>query len=362
MFNLLNIFKQTAEKKKSFRPYYERENNFRRILLIHAIGAFIIAPIFTYAMYRSDAPQVYITIGVAYSVLFPIYAVICGAISYLNDKLIYFIFFQLFLSTFLAYSSIEQNGFSGEEFFFFFAFYAICSGILQRLYPAILYHVMVQIMLLYGHEHIENTGLSPFVVTGAFFILGFISTFAMYARREMVNNIESYSDYLKRIMNNPGSGYILFDLEKEPTIVDYNNEALRVLNIQEGGDHLLAKQFFGALNKLDFDQIEELKLGSRYIKNISFSRYNTRSFVELKIVILPLKNDLYWLANITDVTPEVLKREELELKEKRYRNLYFRNKAGVFTLNNDSVIIDGNDSFFKMFEGTLSKRRNVVWT
>ena len=45
----------------------------------------------------------------------------------------------------------------------------------------------------------------------------------------------------------------------------------------------------------------------------------------------------------------------MQLKEKRYRNLYFRNKAGVFTLNNQSKIIEGNDSFFRMFENSIDK-------
>ena len=35
--------------------------------------------------------------------------------------------------------------------------------------------------------------------------------------------------------------------------------------------------------------------------------------------------------------------------------LYFKNKAGVFTLNNESRIIDGNESFFVIFERTIEK-------
>ena len=68
-----------------------------------------------------------------------------------------------------------------------------------------------------------------------------------------------------------------------------------------------------------------------------------------------IKSEVFLVASITNITDEVLKREELQLKEKRYRNLYFRNKAGVFTLNTRNQIIEANDSFFRMFENTVRK-------
>lgn len=37
----------------------------------------------------------------------------------------------------------------------------------------------------------------------------------------------------------------------------------------------------------------------------------------------------------------------------KYRNLYYRNKAGVFTIDQKAKIVNGNDAFFEMFEGTV---------
>ena len=347
-----NIQQFFNQKTSGFRPYYDHENRFGRIAFIHSVGAFIIAPIFTYAMYRSNAPEIYMDLGLIYMYTFPLYLLISWFIPYMKDKLVYLVILHVFVSTYFSYTSLGELDFSSTAIFYFFAVYAISSIVIQRLYPAILYHVFVIILLLNSHDALDQSEISPFIVVGLFLVLGIASSFVIYVRRRLIITIEDYSEYLKKIMNNPGSGYVLVDLNKTPTVLDFNTEALRVLDIEESSMH---NDFFNHLDDDEINNIRNLKIGNRYIKNIEFSKFNNRHFIELKIVILPLKNNLFWLVNINDVTLEVHKREELELKEKRYRNLYFRNKAGVFTLDQKTKIIDGNESVFKMLEGTLDK-------
>lgn len=339
-------------KMKNFRPYYDHENNFLRIVRIHLIGAFIIAPIYTYAMYRADAPEIYFQVGLLYTLIFPLYLIISWLIPYLREKLVYLVILHLFISTFLVYGSLKELDYSVVSIFYFFSIYAITSIIIQRLYPAILYHTFVIILLLNNHEAIDESDISPFIVVGLFLVVGIVSSLVIYSRKNLISNIEDYSEYLKTIMNNPGSGYILMDVNKTPRILDYNNEAIRVLNLNEDK---INEGLFKNFKTDELDKIRDLKIGNRYIKNINFYKYNSHYYIELKIVVLPLRNNFFWLVNISDVTQEVLKREELELKETKYRNLYFRNKAGVFTLDQKTKIIDGNESFFKMLDGTLEK-------
>ncbi|NRA12006.1 MAG: PAS domain S-box protein [Crocinitomicaceae bacterium] len=348
-FNIQQFYNQ---KSDGFRPYYNHENRFGRIAFIHLIGAFIIAPIFTYAMYRSDAPEIYMDLGIIYICTFPIYLLISWFVPFMRDKLVYLIILHVFISTYFSYRSLGELDFSSTAIFYFFAVYAISSIIIQRLYPAILYHVFVIILLLNSHDALDQSEISPFIVVGLFLVLGIASSFVIYVRRRLIITIEDYSEYLKTIMNNPGSGYVLIDISKTPTVLDYNTEALRVLDIDKS---TINEAFFKNINEDEINNIRNLKIGNRHIKNVEFTKFNNKQYIELKTVVLPLKNSLFWLVNINDVTREVLKREELELKEKRYRNLYFRNKAGVFTLDKKTKIIDGNDSFFKMLEGTLKK-------
>ncbi|MBL4861444.1 MAG: hypothetical protein JKY09_00290, partial [Crocinitomicaceae bacterium] len=351
-FNILKNFKLNRRK---FRPYYEDENDFRRIVIIHSIGAFVIAPLFTYAIHLSEAPGVYVYLGLSYTILFPVYALLSAIVTYFKDKLVYFSLFHFYLATLFAYRDLDASGFLEQDFFYFFVLYAITTVVMQRLYPAILYHIFVVTILLNGLRGAVDPGLSAFTIIGSFLILGITSSMILLARRRFIGGIEDYSDYLKRIMNNPGSGYILFNLSKKPKILDYNNEALRVFNLKDDSNSAISNTFFEFFNEDDFTQLKALSVGHRFVKNISFSKFNRRHYIELKIMILSLKNNRYWLANISDVTKKMYKHEELELKEKRYRNLYFRNKAGVFTLKRTTEIIEGNDSFFKMFEGTLKK-------
>ena len=222
-----------TSRSEGFRPYYDHENQFSRIAFIHIVGAFIIAPIFTYAMYRSDAPEIYITLGIYYTAIFPVFLFICWIWKYMRDKLVYLVILQVFVSIFFAFGSLEEYEFSSLSVFYFFALYAITSVVIQRLYPAILYHVFVSILLLNSHEQLDNSEVSPFIVIGLFLVMGIVSTFVIYVRRQLTNTIEDYSEYLNSIMNNPGSGYFLIDVSKTLKVLDYNDEALRVMDFDK---------------------------------------------------------------------------------------------------------------------------------
>jgi PAS domain S-box-containing protein len=359
----LNIFRLFGRNKDEFKPYYEKENSFPRLAVIHSIAAFIIAPLYCFFVYNSEVPEIYYYMGISYTILLPIYMLLCWRIKFLNDKLIYFFIVHLFGTTIFAFASLVYNDFQLPEFFCFYALYALTIMVIQRLYPAILYSVFVLILVIYGFQVVEIKSMSPVVIFGLFIVTSLSSTLVLYSRQRMINAVEDYSQYLKKIMNNPGSGYVLFDLKKEAfQAIDFNSEAARELNVKEVTNSNVGTRLFSFLTLEDQHTIRELKPGSKYIKTINYYRFNAKHYVELNIIILPLKNGYYWLARINDVTEEIKKREELELNEKKYRNLYFRNKAGVFTINNESRIINGNDAFFLMLDNTVKGGDNLFST
>jgi PAS domain S-box-containing protein len=350
----LNIFRLFGRNKDEFKPYYEKENSFRRLAVIHSIAAFVIAPIYCIFIYNSDVPDVYFEIGISYTIMLPIYMLICWRIKLFNDKLIYFFIVHLFGITLFAFRSLVLNDYQLSEFFCFYALYALTIMVIQRLYPAILYSVFVLILVIYGFQVTGFQSMSPIVIFGLFIVTSLSSTLVLYSRQRMINAVEDYSQYLKKIMNNPGSGYVLFDLKKDLfQAIDFNSEAARELSVKDATRLNVGASLFSFLSREDQHVIRELKPGGKYVKTISYYRFNAKHYVELNIIILPLKNGYYWLARINDVTEEIKKREELELNEKKYRNLYYRNKAGVFTINNESKVINGNDAFFAMLDGTV---------
>ena len=350
-FKLFSLFKKGNGE---FKPYYQKENSFRRLVVIHSIAAFIISPIYCIFIYQTDIPKIYFYLGLAYILLFPVYMLLCGLIKYLNDKLIYFFITHLFGITLFAYRSLLQNGFEIQELFCFYALYSVIIVVMQRWYPAVLYNVFVIILMIYGFQTIEIDAISTNLVFGIFVVLGLSSTVVLFSRQRMINAVEDYSQYLKRIMNNPGSGFILFNTESDNLkVVDFNDEASRELNVKYSDFTAIEKRFVNFLNQEERAKIIKLKPGDKYTKTISYHKFNEKHFIEFSIIVLSLKNGNYWLVRINDVTESILKREEIELNEKKYRNLYHRNKAGVFTIDKASKIINANDSFFRMLEGNL---------
>lgn len=265
-----------------------------------------------------------------------------------------FFIVHLFGMTLVAFLSLYKSGITQVEFLCFLTIYSLSIIIMQRFYPAVLYNIFVLVLLIYAFEKIPDTEVSSNIAYGIFTLLSMSSVLVLHSREKMINGIESYSEYLKKIINNPGSGYILFDFENnKPKIIDSNIEELKNFGIQYDSKKSLETQFFSYFKPYDSEKIRQLKFGSKYVRTIRTSAID-RYFFEVHVIVLRLKNVTYWLAKITDVTEEIKKRRELEINEKKYRNLYYRNKAGVFTMDKDSVIVNGNTSFFSMLENTIN--------
>ncbi len=342
------------DKTKGVKPYYNKENSFQRIFVVQLIAAFIIAPVFTLLTLYTAVPEIYFYLGISYTILFPVYALLCWKISYLNDKLVYFFFLHYFGMTLCGYYSLHTSGFSMTELFCFLAIYALGTVVVVRLYPAVLYNVMVFLLISYSFITIDTLPLPKLLIIGLFFALGGSSLTVMYARSRLMTDVENYADYLKQIMNKPGSGYALVDLDKSIHIIDFNEEACRVFKLNKIAREELKHVLSFHLNDEDLEEIQDLKVGNKFKKETHFTKHGLKHSVELLVHHMPLKNKVSYLIRILDVTEEMSKLEEMELSEKKYRNLYYRNKAGVFTINKDSVIINGNQAFFDMFENTVN--------
>ncbi|MFK7785737.1 MAG: PAS domain S-box protein [Crocinitomicaceae bacterium] len=364
----MNFWNFLDSNKGEFRPYFEHENSLTRLAKTQLIAALVITPIYSMIVYSADVPPVYFWLGVSYTIGMISYIVLCGLIPFLRDKLILFFFVHLFGMTVFAFYSLFQNGMTQIEYLCFFALYSLTVFIIQRWYPAVLYNIFVLVLLIYGFEKTPDAEMSSTLAYGLYATLAMSSTVVLFSRDKMINDIEDYSEYLKKIIDNPGSGYILFDFDRtNPILTDYNTAVLKELGLQSKKEHQLKLQFFSHFTAYDLDKIQQLKFGSKYVKRIK-TKTAIQNVLEVNIIILRLKTRTYWLAKINNVTEEIKKRQELEINEKKYRNLYYRNKAGVFTMNKESVIINGNTSFFSMLENTInigeklfSKERSEDW-
>jgi len=335
-----------------FKPYYEKENDFRRLVILHSIAAFVISPIFCFFIYDSSVSITYFYIGVSYIFLFPVYVIICYLVKSLYDKLIYFFIIHLFGITFFAFRDLLIHEYELIDFLSFYALYAVVLYVMQRLYPAILYNFYVLSMLLYGYQYIEKPQISPTASFGLFIVIALCSVVVLLSRKKMINSVEDYSNYLKKIVNNPGVGYVLFRFANgEPILLDYNQESLRILDCKEQN---LELRMLETLNKHEIDNIEQLKIGGeRSISVLLKSQKEIRS-LEYHFSVIFLKNGLYWLLRVEDKTKEMKEKETLEIREHKYRNLYYKNQAGVFTTDLNSILLDCNQAFKEMFDNEMT--------
>ncbi|MEN9440125.1 MAG: hypothetical protein RLZ33_201 [Bacteroidota bacterium] len=357
MININNIFNISNSNKKEFKPYYEKENDFKRLALLYGIAGLVISPIFCFFIYKSSIPYIYFQIGVSFTVLFPTYITLCYFVKPLYNKLIYFFVIHFFIVTFIAFQSNLQSNFELIHTFCFYALFTVILFVIQRLYPAILYNFFVLFLLIYAYNRVHNAEIPVIGTIGMFSVISLISILVLVSRKRLITSVEDYSDYLSTIVNNPGIGYVLlkFSSNKEQ-VIDFNTESYRLLNCKKEN---LPSLLFEHFSPEEQQQMFNLKIGNEFEKTITLSVVGKTRFLELDVTILPLKSGMYWLLRIVDVTTKISEKEALEIREKKYRNLYYRNQAGVFTTDMNSMILDCNLAFEEMFEGELTKGKKL---
>ncbi len=336
------------------------ENIFERLIVPYAIVALFIAPLFIWLAYDTNIPESYLTIAASFAFLLPIYILLCAFIKVLNRRLIIFLYAHLFGTTLYAYIQLYSSGFDGDEFVMFFAYYALCIILIQRLYAVIIYNGMILALLVHGSQSSGELFPDQEFVYALFTVFSLVSIIVCHSKRTLTDSVDKYVNYLREIINNPGWGYFLFECKVDRiTVIDYNQKAVCELGVENPTDVKMGERFTSFLTREEKVEIYRLKTGKSYRKNIQYYRHNELQHIEIEVILINYRKETYWLARIGNVTDEIKKREQLEVNERKYRNLYNQNKAGVFTLDKKSTIINGNTAFWEMFEGTVNVGENL---
>ena len=166
----------------------------------------------------------------------------------------------------------------------------------------------------------------------------------------MINSVEDYSNYLKKIVNNPGVGFVLLKFEANfQKLIDQNRESYKILDCKQNA---IKEVVLSHLTDFEKNIIFTLKIGNSFNKKIVIPGEYPKT-IEIEVSTLSLKNGFYSLFRIVDITNSVTEKQELSNSLAKYRNLYYTNLAGVFTTDLDSKIIDCNQSFIDIFENSI---------
>jgi PAS domain S-box-containing protein len=331
------------------------KNDLNFIFSSHAIAAFIISPIFALLIYQTELPVFYFYITISYTVFFPFYFLICKSIKRLNSSIIYFFSIHLFIITLISFIQLMKSNFHINELFCFFGFYCISIIVIQRWFALMMYNVLVFLLLIYGLLEVQNLDFSIYLIVQLFVILGLVSSLTMHTEKKRKDIILRYNRLLESTLENQKSAFVIFILKPNFQVIAHSKRlhlTLSQININEENVYT---SFINLLNETERLKLLAIPSGGIFRKEIYSNKTGVKIALELKINrIVNEKEELTFIALFTDVTENRKVKEDYSLLQKKYENLYFKNKAGVFTLNQKGELIQCNNSFIEMFENNYS--------
>jgi PAS domain S-box-containing protein len=333
----------TNKNKKHFYNYYEKGNDVKRLSYLLLIFAIILCPLFASIFRIIGSPIIFFYCVLSATIIFPLIIFLENKIKFLNGKLpaLYYVYFQLM--TLMTLHDLFQKSFSSLELLYFFVLFSFLNFALQRFTYSFIYLIITfssHLILQYFFK-VEN---GIFVQTTILILCIGIFSLVIYAsRNKMIDSIEDHNLYLKKIVNNLGSGIVLFQIQNDLIeIIDINKTTL-LISIDDGFEKKF-NSFFSFEERVYLENMSEEQI---FIKEIYI---DNDSIQEIKINKLLLKNGNYFVTIFNDISDKVKEQNKILLNEKKYRNLFYRNQTGVFTLNLKGDIIESNPAFLKIFD------------
>ena len=356
---MFKFFKKLKSNEIDFRPYSQKENDFKRLAVINLVVCLIITPLFSFLIKDTEISQVYFYLGLSYTFIFPLYMIFCWYVPYFRNKLFLFFIFHIFAMTLVAFIDLVENNFNIIDLFTFYCLFAVSIFVIQRYYFGMIYVVYVLCLVIYSFSFINDNLLVPKKIILSFIgLLSFSALLSYYVRNRMLFSIFDFNTYLKKVSQGEKFGFFLFKISKESIIVLDFDEYIG--NIFTGSDKSSKDQLSIILNdKITKNDLKNLvKLSEdQYLTKII--KLNDKSF-ELVLSPIRFKKFNYFLVKTNNVTDRIKEQEELILSENKYRNLYNKNQAGVFTLDDTFHLINFNTTFDLMFENTFKIGDSIV--
>lgn len=349
---MFKFLEKLRSNEIDFRPYRQKENDFKRLAYINLVVCLLITPFFCFLVKDTEISITYFYLGLSYTLIFPLYIAFCWYVPYFRNKLFFFFIFHVFGMTFFAFLDLVEHNFRIIDLYSFYCLFAISIFVIQRFYFGMVYIVFVLTMLVYSFQFVnDEQPISKELMLGFISVLSLSGLLTLYARNRMLLSIFDFNSYLKKLSQGDKFGFFLFKVE---------NDRLKILDYDENiGVTLTGKD---NNTKDEFSEIFNEKLTKNDIKNLlslSEEQYITKivkineNNFELILSTIKLHKKDYFLMKTNNVTERIKEQEELILSEEKYRNLYNENQAGVFTLNLSFNLVNYNKTFEQMFEGTF---------
>ena len=248
-----------------------------------------------------------------------------------------------------------KSNFHINELFCFFGFYSICITVIQRWFALMLYNILVFLLLIYGLLKAQNLDFSVYLIVQLFVILGLVSSLTLHTIKKRNGILKKYNKLLEATLENQKSAFIVFELNPTCQVIAHSKRlhlTLSQINIDEENVYT---SFGSLLNEKERSELLNIPTSGEFTKEIYSNKAGVKLALELKINrIVNEKEEYTFLALFSDGTENRKIKEDYTLLQKKHESLYFKNKAGVFTLNQKGELIQCNNSFLEMFENNYS--------
>jgi len=321
----------------------------------HSIAAFFILPIFSFIIYNSELSIVYFFISISYTVLFPIYLFITYYIKRFNDGVTYFFPIYLFITTLVFFYQVLNVNFNLNELICFFGFYCLSIIVIQRWFALMLYNIFVYLLLLYGLLNSQDLDFSVYLIVILFVMLGLISSLTLHTIKKKKKLLSTYNEFLEETLKDIDVTSITFKLTPNFEVLSFSKEVNNVFQQNKTVKVNIHESFNKLLTDKDCDQLNTMPKGGVFKKNITHNNSGFKQTFEIKISKRINKDDEeYFLAIFIDNSEKTKNIDDQHQLKMKYENLYFKNRAGVFTLNKKGEIIQRNSAFLEMFDNNYS--------
>lgn len=318
-----NIIPRSGAER--FGDYHQQANDSKRIIQVLLLFSALLCPVFSWLFWYFGAPEIYYKVILLTSFVFPFIILLEKFFPPLKGKLPQMYFFYFSLITLLIIEDLRSKGFKTQYYAFFIGFFSVMMFSLQRFWYSVFYFLLVlvyftvSIVVTPSKSAYLDSRYVLFLTIGVFYIAMY------YSRNKIIQSLQDYNQYLKRIVNNPGNGFVLFTMEEDQIILsDYNMESFPLLHVSDSEELEQKMQRLWSLK-------ERRRIASLQIKEFYQVRMQEVIFnqiLDVRVIPLWFKTGKFYLAYIIDVTQQVNEQNELsremlraELAEENYKLL-----------------------------------------
>ncbi|MBI2257938.1 MAG: PAS domain S-box protein [Flavobacteriia bacterium] len=336
------------KNRDQFSSYYEQENDNIRLSNLLLIFSFFFCPLFAYFFYFIHSPTVYVYSLLSGSFVLPFFIFINRFITFFKGKLpwMYFLFF-IAITQAVIFDLYKQK-FEEQAIIYFVCLFCLFNFALQRLNFSLVYFISSFLSLIYFLLKIDEENFFSYHLylvvliasSGIFFMIIYRS------RNSMINTIEDNNSYLKKLVNHLGNGVLLLQNRSGIfQVVDFNKMSTKffktddIFELSNIVEKFVTEKELYALDVLNEDEF--------YKKEFT---YDDNTIFELKMNKIQLKKGIYYILLFEDISQIIEEKRDLEINQKKYKNLYVRNQTGLFTINESAEILDCNPTFLNIFK------------